>query len=125
MGAILGSANAVAAVGRYSATKENSDGILPELTLTISLGGIMGQAAGLAAMGQMFGDMGMGTANKTIRVGGYSGTQEFTGSDNSATLTVQVGPKISVIVNGENLSSPDIMKTLVEKIELSKLEKAF
>ena len=125
MGAMLGSANTVAAVGTYTATKENSDGDTPELTLTISLGGIMGQASGLAALGQMFGGMGTGTGSKTIRVSGYTGTQEYTGANNSATLTVQVGPKISVIVNGENLQSPDIMKTLAEKIELSKLEKAF
>jgi hypothetical protein len=123
MGAMFGSANSVAATGKYSSTKEDSDGNTPELTLTISVGGVMGGASGLAALGQMFSGYGSGTASKTIRVAGYSGTQEF--SDGDGTLTVQVGQKISIIVEGSALSSADIMKNLVEKIDLAKLEKAF
>jgi hypothetical protein len=38
---------------------------------------------------------------------------------------VQVGDKISVLVEGNNIASADIMKTLAEKIDLAKLEKAF
>lgn len=122
-GAILGSANAVMAVGKYSASKENPDGSVSDMTLTISLGGILGKASGLAALGQMFSGYGMGTSTKTIRVGGYSATQEF--SSGTGKLSVQVGEKISVMVEGESLSNPDIMKSLVEKIDLAKLEKAF
>lgn len=123
MGAILGSANAVAAVGKYSSTKEDSDGNTPNLSLTISVGGVMGAASGLAALGQMFSGYGGGTASKTVRIAGYSGTQEF--SDGEGKLTVQVGEKISIIVEGYALSSADIMKSLVEKIDLAKLEKDF
>ncbi|GAB1366417.1 MAG TPA: hypothetical protein PL160_05510 [Candidatus Cloacimonas sp.] len=122
-GAILGSANAVAATGKYLATAEDEDGNLSELTCTISMGGILGKASGLAALGQMFSGYGMGTTNKTIRVAGYNGTQEFSGD--SGTLTVQVGEKISVIIEGSNIQKPEIMKTLAEKIDLAKLEKAF
>jgi hypothetical protein len=122
-GAVLGSANSVMANGKYSASKEDSDGNIASLNLTITMGGILGQASGLAALGQMFSGYGMGTANKTIKVGGYSGTQEF--SAGTGKLTVQVGSKISVIVEGDNLSNPEIMKILAEKIDLAKLEKAF
>jgi hypothetical protein len=123
MGGILGSANAVAATGKY--IKENSDGSTSSLSLTISVGGLMGKAAGLAAMGQMFAGFGTTTGTKTIRVGGYTGTQDFTAGNSSSSLTVQVGEKVSIMVEGDSLSSPDIMKTLVEKIDLAKLEKAF
>ncbi|GEM_PF-384520 len=124
-GAILGSQNAITAVGKYSSGKEDADGNTPEITLTISVGGIMGKASGLAALGQMFSGYGMtsGTGTKTVRVGGYSGTQEF--SAGSGKLTVQVGEKVSIIVEGEYLVNPDLMKTLVEKIDLAKLEKEF
>lgn len=123
MGGILGSANSVAATCRYS--KENSDGSTASLNLTISVGGLLGKTAGLAAMGQMFSGFSSGTNSKTIRVAGYSGTQEFSPGSSSSTLTVQVGEKVSIMVEGESLTSPDIMKTLVEKIDLAKLEKAF
>ena len=85
----------------------------------------MGKAAGLAAMGQMFSGSGYGTNTKTIRVGGYSATQEFSADNNVAKLTVQIGEKISIMVEADSISSPEIMKTLVETIDLAKLEKAF
>jgi hypothetical protein len=123
MGAVLGSANTVAAMGRYSANKEDSNGNTAELTLSIHVGGVMGGISGLAAMGQMFSGYGSGTASKTIRVAGYSGTQEFSGGDGK--LTIQVGQKISVVIEGNDLSNAEIMKTLAEKIDLARLEKAF
>lgn len=129
MGSIVGSANAIAAFGKYNALKEDPDGNTPNLTLTISVGGIMGQVSALAGLGNMFSGMGMSASNgsgtKTLRVGGYSGTQEFSASDGSGTLTVQVGSKISVIVEGDNIKSADVMKVLAEKIDLAKLEKSF
>ncbi|MDY0151791.1 MAG: hypothetical protein RBS43_05915 [Candidatus Cloacimonas sp.] len=123
MGGLLGSANAVAATGKYN--KENSDGSTSSISLTITIGGLMGKTAGLAAMGQMFAGYGSGTNTKTIRVGGYTATQDFSAGDSSSSLTVQVGDKVSILVEGDSLSSPDIMKALVEKIDLAKLEKAF
>ena len=123
MGGLFGSANAITAVGNYSMQKDDEES--STLTLTISIGGLMGKTAGLAALGNMFSGYGSGTGSKAVRVGGYSGTQEFNKDDNVAKLTVQVGEKVSVLVEGSNLDSPDIMKTLVEKIDLAKLEKAF
>ncbi|MDD4309851.1 MAG: hypothetical protein PHO32_05680 [Candidatus Cloacimonetes bacterium] len=123
MGSLFGSANAITATGNYS--RENSDGSSSEMVLTISIGGLLGKAAGLAAMGQMFSGSGSGTSSKTIRVAGYNATQEFSAEENVAKLTVQVGEKVSVIVDGDNLDKPEIMKALVEKIDLAKLEKAF
>jgi len=123
MGALFGSANSIAAVGTYS--KQNEDEDNSTLTLTISIGGIMGKTAGLAALGNMFSGYGSGTNSKSVRIAGYSGTQEFDKEEGVAKLTVQVGEKVSVMVEGSNLDSPDVMKALVEKIDLAKLEKAF
>jgi len=123
MGALFGSANSIAAVGTYSKQSEDEDS--STLTLTISIGGIMGKTAGLAALGNMFSGYGSGTNSKSVRIAGYSGTQEFDKEEGVAKLTVQVGEKVSVMVEGSNLDSPDVMKALVEKIDLAKLEKAF
>ena len=123
LGGLFGSSNSITAVANYS--KQNDDEESSTLTLTISIGGLMGKTAGLAALGNMFSGTTSGTGSKAVRVGGYSGTQEFNKDDNVATLTVQVGEKISVMVEGSNIPSPDIMKTLVEMIDLAKLEKAF
>src|SRR5512133_3928041 len=77
MGGMMGSANAITAVGRYRANAEDADGNTSELTLTISIGGLLGKTAGFAALGQMFGGAGSGTGSKSIRVGGYTANQEF------------------------------------------------
>lgn len=116
-GAIIGSANSISATGNYS--KGDMD-----LDLTIAVGGIPGQAAGLMGLAAMFGGMSdMGT--KTIRVKGYNATLEYDKDDQSGTLTIKVGEKISVIVNGNDLSDADVMKTLAEKVDFDALQKAF
>lgn len=125
MGGFLGSANAITAIGRYSGTTEDADGNIANLTLTISIGGLIGKTAGFAALGQMFGGGGAGTGSKSIRVSGYTANQEFQSGDSSGKLTVQVGEKVSVLIEGNGIKTADIMKTLVEKIDLAKLEKAF
>lgn len=116
-GAIIGSANSISATGNYS--KGDMD-----LDLTIAVGGIPGQAAGLMGLAAMFGGMSdLGT--KTIRVKGYNATLEYDKDDQSGTLTIKVGEKISVIVNGNDLSDADVMKTLAEKVDFDALQKAF
>ncbi|MCB5270721.1 MAG: hypothetical protein LHW56_02630 [Candidatus Cloacimonetes bacterium] len=116
-GAIIGSANSVSAVGNY--TKGDA-----EISLTIAVGGLPGQAAGLMGLAAMFGGMtDLGT--KTIRVKGYNATMEYDKDDKSGSLTIKVSEKISVIVNGEYLPNEDAMKTLAEKVDFDLLKKAF
>jgi hypothetical protein len=82
--------------------QEDEDGNLSELTCTISMGGIWARLPGGGFGTDVFRYYGMGTTNKTIRVAGYNGTQEFSGD--SGTLTVQVRRKISVIIEWEAIS---------------------
>lgn len=118
MGQLFGGGNTQAASATYTKDDET-------LNLTITVGGLLGKTAGLAAMGQMFGGFGGASGSKTVRIAGYNGTQEYDKKDKSGTLTVQVGEKVSITVEGSEISDPEVMKTLIEKIDLAKLEKAF
>ncbi len=105
----------ITAAGEY--TKDDSS-----FDLSISVGGALGQSGGLMGLANMFG---MAATGKTVRVKGYTGTQEYDADEESGTLTIKVGDKITVIVSGENIANTDILKTLAELVELDKLEKAY
>ena len=124
MGGIMGSANAIAAKGDYTGTTATGDDSQPSVHITISVGGMMGKMASLAAMGQMYGG-GSGTNSKSIRVAGYAGTMEYSTEDKNGKLSLQVGDKVSVVIEGDNLANGDVLKTFAGKIDLAKLEKAF
>jgi hypothetical protein len=116
-GAIIASANAVAAVGHY--TKGNST-----FDITITMGGAVGQTGNLmSGLASMFGGMATGTTQ--VRVKGYTGTQEYDKSSNTGSITLKVGEKISVIVSGDDIKSPDLLKALAEQMDLALLEKSF
>lgn len=110
--------NSISASGSYE--KDDS-----EITLTITVGGVMGQAGGLMGMANLFGAMGMAGAGKTIRINGYSGNQEYNKEESSGSLNIQVGSKITVMVMGENIENTDPLKTIAELVDMAKLEKAF
>jgi hypothetical protein len=118
MGGIMGSANAVTATGNYSNDADAS------IELTISEGGMLGKTASLINMGQMYGG-GASTGAKSVRVNGYTGTMEFDAENHSGKLNLQVGEKISVIIEGNGIDNVEILKTLAGKIDLARLEKAF
>lgn len=115
-GAILGSAHSVTATGNYS-----KDDIY--ITLTITVGGMMGQSGGLMGLASMF--SGMVPGSKTIKLGSYTGNQQFEKGDKSGTLTIQVGKNTTVNIQGEGIDNPDILKTFADLIDLPKLEKSF
>ena len=116
-GAILGSANSLAATSSYSASSGSS------ISVTISVGGMMGQVAGFASMGQMWG--GATTGSSSVRIKGYTGTLEYDKDDQSGTLSVKVGDETSVIVEGSMISDGEVLKQLVNGMDLSGLEKEF
>ncbi|MCB5260673.1 MAG: hypothetical protein LHW48_09435 [Candidatus Cloacimonetes bacterium] len=116
-GAIIGSANSVAASGTYS--KEDV-----ELELSIVVGGLIGQSGGLAGLANLFGGM-ASTNTKKVRINGYNATSEYDSDNQSGTLTIKVGGKITVIVEGEYLEDVNILKTLAEQVDLAGLEEAF
>ncbi|HCM16357.1 MAG: hypothetical protein WCY87_03425 [Candidatus Cloacimonadales bacterium] len=116
-GAIIGSANAISANGMY--TKGDAD-----FDLSITVGGLVGQSGGLAGLAALFG--GMSTSNtRNTRIKGYNATVEYDGSELSGTLTIKVGEKITVIVQGDDIENTDMLNTLAETIDLAGLEKAF
>lgn len=116
-GAIIASANAIAATGNYSKGDMNLD-------LTIAVGGLPGKTAGLMGLAAMFGGM-TDMGSKTIRIKGYNATLEYDKSEKSGTLTIKVSDKISIVVDGNNLTDADVMKTLAEKIDMDALVKNF
>ncbi len=116
-GAIIGSANSIAASGQYR--KGDAD-----IELSITVGGLVGQAGGLMGLAAMFGGMG-GTGARSSRINGYNATTEFDPSSNSGSITIKVGDKITVMVEGENIESADLLKTIAEKVDMQLLEKSF
>ncbi len=104
------------AVGNY--TKDDSS-----FSLTITVGGALGQSGGMMSLANMFG--GMAATGKTVRVKGYTGTQDFDEDEGEGTLTIKVNDRITVIVTGENIKNADLLKTLAEMVELDKLEEAY
>jgi len=116
LSALMGGLNAVSAKGAYSKGEDTT------VDLTIMVGGILGKAAGLAGLAQLFGG---DTSTKTIRVSGYSGKTEYDASARSGKLTIQVGEKISVIIEGNGIDNAESLKAFADKMDLAKLEKAF
>lgn len=117
MGAFMGSANAITASADYYKGDTH-------IQLTLSSGGILGKTASLAALGQMYGKA-TEQGSKTIRIAGYTGTSEYEADSQSGNINLQVGEKISIRAEGDNIASTDALKTLIEKIDLAKLEKSF
>ena len=54
-----------------------------------------------------------------------SGQMEFSNPPTAGTLTISVGSKITVIIEGEDIKSPDDLKALAEQVDMSLLEKSF
>jgi hypothetical protein len=104
------------AIGEYSKGDSQVD-------VTITVGGMLGQSGGLMGLASMFG--GVQAAGKTVRVAGYTGNQEYDADEQSGTLTLTVGDKITVIVDGENIPNAELLKTFIDKMDLAKLEKSF
>jgi len=119
-GAFMGSANAITAKGEYSKGDDNS------VTLTISVGGMLGKTAGFMGLGALMGGSTSGNQNsKSIRIAGYTGTNEYNIEDKDGNLSLQVGEKVSVSIQGNNLENAEVLKAFANKIDLAKLEKAF
>ncbi len=120
-GAIMGSANAITAKGEYSKGDEQT------VSLTISVGGFLGKSAGFMGLGALMGgSSSSGNKNsKSIRIAGYTGTNEYDAENKNGTLTLQVGEKTSINIEGNDLENAEVLKAFANKIDLAKLEKAF
>ncbi len=118
MGSLVGGVAAITATGEYANLDEG------QINLTISVGGILGQTANLAALGQLYGGA-AGKGSKAIRIGSYNGTQEFDSDAREGRLSLQVGSRVSINLEGYNISNSSVLSDLLEKIDLAKLEKSF
>lgn len=116
-GALFGSANASVAKGSYSQGNASFE-------ISISQGGVLGQAGGLmSGLASLLG--GMNDAGfRQIRVKGYSGSLEYDEEMQSGWITFSVGNKLTVTVSGEDLENSDQLKDLAEQIDFAALEKA-
>lgn len=103
------------AIGEY----ERGDA---DFTLTISVGGVLGQSGGLMGLANLFGVTNIG---KSTRVSGYTANMEFDESDQSGTLIVKVNDRVTVTVTGNNVSNSDLLKSLAEQVDFSALEKDY
>ncbi len=118
-GAIIGSANSIAATGDYS--KDDM-----EFSITIAVGGLAGQSGGLlGGLAAMFGGMSDVGGTRTIRIKGNNATLEFNEEEESGSITIQLGNKVTVIVDGTDIEDTDDLKTLAEQVDYNALQKAF
>jgi hypothetical protein len=117
IGAMFGSANSITAKAEFSKNEETN------ITVTLSVGGLLGQSGSLAAMGRMYG--GSDPGSKTLRVQGYTGNLQYDAENKQGTLTIQVGNKVSVTVEGSNIGAGTELSPWLDKVNLSDLEKSF
>lgn len=123
--AILGANTTIATVEFEAPSQIKIEGSDEEyesstITVNITVGGILGQAAAMANMYSV-------SDNKTtaVRIKGYKGNINFQKENNSGTLMLQIGEKITVTVEGSSILSGDLLKAAVEKMDLKALEKEF
>lgn len=123
--ALLGANTTIATVEFEAPSKIKIEGSEDEyenstITVNITVGGILGQAAAMANMYSV-------SDNKTtaVRVKGYKGNINFQKENNSGSLMLQIGEKITVTVEGSSILSGDILKAAVDKMDLKALEKEF
>jgi len=119
-GVVVGSTNSLAGIGVYS--KDESS-----IELTISSGGLIGKAASISNLGSLFGAFNTGSVSstKTVRVKGYTGSLTINRAEKTVNLSIQVGEKTSISIEGKNMDEGDILLELAKKIDLSGLEDAF
>lgn len=111
-------------VGNAGAEAQYSGENEASVKITIATGGITGKLGSLASFGAMFGGGGMASGSKTVRIKGFTGTVQFDAEGKSGTLTLQVGPKTSVTIEGSNVDSENVLKSFAELMDLNGLSTA-
>lgn len=108
------------AEGQYSGPNDAS------VKITIATGGVTGKLGSLASFGAMFAGVSQGGGgSKSVRIKGFTGTLQFEPNDKSGTLTLQVGEKTSVTIEGSNVETENVLKSFAESMDLNGLSKAF
>ncbi len=122
----VGAAASIAGTAGATADYSHSDG--GNINLTISIGGITGKMASIAALGSIFAGLSQETGvgqTRQIRVQGYTGTEIYNGNDQTGTLSFQIGEKTSVTFEGSGIQSAEPLKTLAKSFDFAGLEKNY
>lgn len=120
-----GMGQGAAMVGQAGAEAEYNGPDESNVKVTIAMGGVTGKMGSLANLGSMFAGMGQDGGFKSIRIQGYTGTLQYDAGSRSGTLTIQVGEKSSVQVEGNNIPNGDVLKLFVNNMNLAKLASSF
>ncbi len=116
------------AVGNAGAEGEYSGANEASVKITIATGGMTGKMGSLASFGAMFAGISQnsgGSGSKSVRIKGFTGTLTFDGENKSGNLTLQVGEKTSVNIEGSNIDNENVLKSFGELMDLNGLSKAF
>ncbi len=111
-------------VGNAGAEAQYSGENEASVRITIATGGLTGKLGSLASFGAMFGGGGQASGSKSVRIKGFTGTMQFDTEGKSGTLTLQVGQKTSVTIEGSNVDSENILKSFAELMDLNGLSTA-
>lgn len=116
------------AVGNAGAEGEYSGANEASVKITIATGGVTGKLGSLASFGAMFAGISQnssGSGSKSVRVKGFTGTLTFDADNKSGSLSLQVGEKTSVNIEGSNIDNENVLKSFAEIMDLTGLSKAF
>lgn len=112
-------------VGNAGAEAQYSGENEASVRITIATGGLTGKLGSLASFGALFGGGGsQASGSKSVRIKGFTGTMQFDTEGKSGTLTLQVGQKTSVTIEGSNVDSENILKSFAELMDLNGLSTA-
>ncbi|MCP3890107.1 MAG: hypothetical protein GY702_14740 [Desulfobulbaceae bacterium] len=114
--------------GNAGATAEYASTKGATINLNIAIGGMTGKMASFAALGSIFAGLsqesGEGQTRK-VRIQGYTGTEIYNSSDQTGTLTFQVGQKASVTFEGNTIQSTEELMQFAKSFDFAGLEKTF
>jgi len=122
----VGAAASIAGTAGASATYSHSEG--GNINLNIAIGGVTGKMASLAALGSIFAGLSQETGTgqtRQVRVQGYTGTELYNSTDQTGTLSFQIGDKTSVTFEGHSINSAATLKNLAKSFNFSGLEKNY
>ncbi|BHH83509.1 hypothetical protein [Desulforhopalus sp. 52FAK] len=119
---------AASIAGTAGATAEYSNSEGGHISLNIAIGGLTGKIASIAALGSIFAGLSQETGTgqtRQVRVKGYTGTELYNSTDQTGSLSFQIGEKTSVTFEGNSIQSADTLKTLAKSFDFAGLEKNY
>ncbi|PIE71431.1 MAG: hypothetical protein CSA22_02675 [Deltaproteobacteria bacterium] len=124
-----GMGQAASVVGNAGAEAEYTGKNNAIVKLSLVTGGIGGSVGSMAKMGALFAAFGGGDTGgpnmTSTRIQGYTGTLSFDASEKSGNLTLQVGDKVTLNIEGSGIESGSVLKAFARNMDLAALDEAF